>query len=84
LGNESQKSKRADHFEDDEPSLIDNLWIPVFEFEAGQMSMKAVTVWFEKLVETGYIWKLPSRYVENAMELFDHGYLGSPTRELDA
>lgn len=65
-------------------TLEDELWVPVLAFEAKQLSTNESNVWFSELVKSGYIWKLPTYYVEHAAKLLDHGIIGNPQRELDS
>ena len=58
--------------------------MPVFAFEGKQLTTDESNIWFSELVNSGYIWKLPTYYVEHAAKLLDHGIIGNPQRELDS
>lgn len=64
--------------------LFDEMWQPLFAFEANGLSSEEIGHWFSLLVSTGYIWKLPTTYVEHAANLLDHGYIGNKHREMDS
>lgn len=51
------------------------LWELVFPFEDGKLNGELLRVWFQDLIETGYIWKLPDIYLENAITLLEGGYI---------
>lgn len=64
--------------------LFDALWEPLFAFEDQKLGTAEIQQWFALLVKTGYIWKLPTDYVLHAASMIDHGYVGSPKREMDS
>lgn len=41
-------------------------WERVLEYEAGTMYLSDATAWFQELVDTGNIWRLPGKYLEQA------------------
>lgn len=51
------------------------LWELVLPFEEGKVTGDILRSWFRDLIETGYIWKLPEYYLENAATLLDGGYI---------
>ena len=64
--------------------LFDELWQPLFAFEENKLGSEEIQHWFSLLVESGYIWKLPTTYVLHAAKLLDNGYVGDKHRELDS
>lgn len=68
---------------DESLGVRDNLWVPMFKFEEGRLSMGEVVTWFTMLIETGYIWNMPDTYIDSAAELINNGYIGSPDREVN-
>lgn len=70
--------------ENTKPSLLDDLWQGVFAFEANQLSAQEVQQWFILLVSSGYIWKLPTQYLNQAANMMEHGYLETKQRGLDS
>lgn len=51
------------------------LWELVLPFEGGKVTGDILRSWFRDLIETGYIWKLPEYYLENATTLLEGGYI---------
>lgn len=51
-------------------------------YEAGQMNTEEVAVWFAVLVENGWIWQLPTEYLDVTITLKSHGILW-PERSLN-
>lgn len=54
----------------------------LLELEAGMLRQEEVTVLIALLIQSGEIWKLPTRYLDAAASLFEGGVLrADPTWE---
>lgn len=51
-------------------------------YEAGSMSSEEVQIWFNVLVDNGWIWMLPTDYLDVTATLKTHGLLW-PERSLN-
>jgi hypothetical protein len=49
----------------------------LLEIESGMMSQGELTMLIALLIQTGEIWKLPTRYLDAAASLFENGILRS-------
>lgn len=65
------------------PSLVDALWEPLLAFEADQLNQEQIVRWFTLMVQTGYIWKMPTYYLINASRLIEGGAIGDKYREVN-
>lgn len=51
-------------------------------YESGQMSTEEVAIWFAVLVDNGWIWLLPTDYLDVVATMKSHGMLW-PERNLN-
>lgn len=60
------------------------LWEGVLDFESGKMTQGQVVEWFTEIVTTGYIWNLPTYYLDNAAKLLYAQHIEARNRYYDS
>ncbi len=59
-------------------------WGRVMAYEQGTLYVDDAKIWFQELIISGNIWRLPDKYLEQASYFIKKGMITFPTKESNA